>query len=411
MSLSWISTTSISSCRLVDSVFDEPNQILRFVEISANTLRNYDVNTGLQIGSNVPLLTNPYAICLISPASALIGYASQSQGFSLVELSSNFRQDYSRPSGLLSSQTKGQQLAADPSLKIAFSASTTNEIVKFDGNNFTRTSIPLRMRSCKASSIIFKSSGRWLVGSDDSATPGGMIFEIDSNGAIVDSMELPRKGWVGNYFYLNGHPPAITYLSYGDNILIVSCYDGDIFIIDWSTKTIIDYFLHSVQTYGTTLSNMSDGVVLTVGCFPPGSYSTTVNELDPTIGRSHYSSNPLFLNDVSNSNPNIHIQQSTGKVIITQSNGGTTTSRLIFATLTSRASTTTTLTVQDPPGTDIKCRLWLIQDDGVGSIKILLDTIMQSPATYRVPTGKTIRAFVKYGEGNDAKYQMSVFTT
>jgi len=41
----------------------------------------------------------------------------------------------------------------------------------------------------------------------------------------------------------------------------------------------------------------------------------------------------------------------------------------------------------------------------------LLDTYMQSPATYRVPTGKTLKVMVKVGEGEDAVWQINSLTT
>ena len=76
-----------------------------------------------------------------------------------------------------------------------------------------------------------------------------------------------------------------------------------------------------------------------------------------------------------------------------------------------RASTTRTFTVQNN-GINQVARLVLLDDTGgQGTDTVLLDTKMQSPATYTVPTGKTIIEIVRIGEGTNSLWDVSTYST
>lgn len=409
MSISYGTTVTPTSSNIIDALIDEANNYVRFIENTSNSLRTYDLVSGSQVGGNTTVLTSPATISLISNASAFIMSSTGANGIDLIELSSMHRQNYSIPGGTGTATTaKGQQSAGDIVNKIVMATSATaNTIIKMDGNTFTRTALTIPMRGCRASSIIYKSANRWLVGTDILVSPGGMIFEIDASGNVVDSMDLTRANVQGTFIVSAANSFAITFMSYIDNFVLASTSTGYTYLIDWTTKTIIGmqgFTTDSSTNTGVVLSTGGSGICLASTMTSSGSYARLVFEIDATL-RPYHVTNPFYSDQVSSSSCAALGFSSHGQGFIAMRN------RINFLTITPRDSSTTTITIQDPPGTDVKGKLWLIQDDGVGSSFLLLETYLQSPATYRVPTGKTIRAVVKYDDGINAKYSMSVFNT
>lgn len=408
MSITYNTTTSVTSANIRSGCTDETNNQAIIVERTSNTLRKFDLTTGAQVGGNVTLQTNPQAVCLIAPGSAIVGY-STAHGIDFVELATGYVQNYPVASAVTPTNNLSQFMASDLTNKIAFIAegSTSNAITRINGNNFTVTRFTnLPFRGGQILSIMYKSAFRWLVATSSGGWGQGMIFEIDENMQVVDSYQFTRNDVVGLGDGSSLFTANIGYMTYSDNILAVTdATSGELTTIDWTTKTILSKNAITATNIGSApLSNTYNGVCILARENILGA-NHTVYELDFTTRTNTYAASMLFLDTTSSVVVACGINTTNGRAWVAQ------TGTLRFFTITPTPTTTITVTVQDPPGTNVKARLWLLQDDGVGNCKVNLDTYMQSPAAYRTPTGKTIRAVVKVGEGNNAKYQMSVFNT
>jgi hypothetical protein len=357
-------------------------------------------------------LAAPAGVCLIDSASAVV-VSGTSSSFDFIELSSGYRTNITSMNVVPSNTIiKGQYIASDPSLKIAFyCTSTARELVRVDGN--TRTGARLqnyRLNSNETfTSIILKSSGRWLVGSNF-----GQVYEIDSNGVVVDQLSTLIEPTDGLGIITGTRATNIYYLAYADNVLAVSFSGSNsIQYYDWTTKQQIKRLSVGGQNIGNFLSNSASGVCLVGRNYAAADATGTgqnVGELDLTI-------NPGNINDSPGLIPNLSvcvgggINTSNGLCWIMQQNSTTPANMYIFQ-LNPRASTTiANVGAQSPSGTNVPARILVIQDDGVGTAKIIFDTKMLGPATYRFPTGKNLIVLCQYLEGTTSRWECAEITT
>jgi len=406
MSIIYNGSISLTSSTLQDGIADPSNNQIYFVESTLPSFRKYDMSTFGFIGS-ATCLSSPGAICLINNASSVIASTSVTT-VDFIENATNYRTN--KAGGLaLAGNAKNQRIAADTASGIAFYVSSTaNKLVKLVGSPQSVTQITLPgVANFLPTCVILKSTGRWLVGGRF-----GKIYEINSSGNVVDELVVPlspNTGILSTTALGNLAIDAISSMSYDNNMLLVGTEQA-LMLFDYSTKTLLkQMFIHQAtnQPQNAVLCAAASGetVLSWSNAFGAGVENNLIQELDFTVA-------PFQLRD------NLHTD-STNKIVSTGFNPTTalgfalqqTSEKIRIFSVVTRASTTRTFTV-NPGGIDQKFRLILIDDSGgVGNASIILDTYAQSPATYRIPTGKTILELVKVGQGTNALWDYSRYTT
>jgi hypothetical protein len=396
--------TITPSATVEDMIFNPANNQLMIID-SANNLRFYNTATQTLL-TTYGTQTNPQGLTIINNASAICGSSSLTT-INFIELSSGFTSTVS--GGLVTNFTqKIQQMAADPNSGVAFqTSSTVNTLVRIS-TSFAVTQIKIGedFSNGNWSSVIFKSPGRFLIGSTQ-----GTILEIDLAGNVQDSFRLsfqsPMSTSSGIYNQQTpGDPPTANYLSYDNNLLQVITNQA-LFTIDWTTKTIIKTVPVNTSTSTSGLPDLicqgSSGETLFSRNYT--SSNRVVQEIDYTVSPTN-THGELYTNNTGVISL-LTMSQTTGQAVAYQP----AIPAIYCFTVTPRATTTRTVTV-NPGGINQKARLILIDDTGgVGNSFVFLDTNMQSPATYRVPTGKTIKEIVKVGSGTGATWDMSSYST
>jgi hypothetical protein len=348
---------------------------------------------------------------MLNSASAVV--VSNQNSVDFINMSNMYRQTVAGGAacyvGGTGTSDKQQLVAADLSAGVALANganSVASTLVKITASPqaVSTFTIPVVGAGDNITAIILKSPGRWIVG-----TFYGNLFEIDSSGKVYDETSLslisPEGGArQSSQLYIN----TVHNMSYDNNLLLVSTPTG-IFLLDWGTKTIIQ----SKAGIGATstanafqICQGASGVTLAGDMASLGSSQSFIREVDYTI-------KPLTVSGVavSNGTPGAVVCVSPvsgiGAFISTNREGRA-------VTITPRDSTTRTIWVQSASsgGTDQKARLTIIDDTaGVNNSFVILDTYMQSPATYRVPTGKTLMEIIKVGNGSTATWDVSRYNT
>lgn len=401
MSLTYVSSITPASATLRDGCTDETNNEVIIVESSTPTLRRYNLSTGLQVGSSWGTSSAPSCVSLVAPSIAAIGYSGTSF-IDFMNVTTGFR--LSGAAGTTTSTVKGQLMAADLSAQVGFmSSSTARQYFKFDygaGGAVTSFTNSYINQSSAVNCVILKSSGRWLMG-----TTFGQIFEVDTTGAIIDIMDAGNSPNAGLLSVSTNTSNPIMYMSYSDNLLLVTYSNGARTLIDWSTKTVLQQLPGGASTGGVVLCAAASGITVAGrNITSAGTANNPLYEMDFTV-QPVRSANPLFTDSTSAIIAS-GINTSTGRGWALQS-----TPRIRIFDIAPRASTTQAVSFQ-PFGSHVKCALRFIDDTGgAGNEVLLLDTVMQSPGTYRLPTGKSIIATVTYGEGATAVYNASRITT
>lgn len=403
MSLTFDGNISPTSTIMRDGCTDETNNRVCIVDSSSTTFRAYSLNSPFtQFGSNTTCLTNPAAICLINTASAVIRSNSVTTT-DFVELSTNYRTNTGvSVGGAVPATSKGQQCAGDTSLQVAFFASATNQVitrVSIPANSIQSITIP-NMSASNVTCVILKSSGRWLIGTSD-----GEIYEIDAAVNVIDSWHsnlMPSLGMQRSNLSIPAS--SIQFMSYDNNILTFSDTDGNLFIMDWSTKAML-YQSHTAlgNDKGYCLSNGASGVTL-ISMDYANNTIKPISELDITVLPGTL--RDTLFTDSAAPVCSMGINTTNGKCWAIQN----TTEKIRVFTVTPRSTVTPTFTIQ--VNTDVKAELLLLDDtNGQGTLQVILDTEVQSPGTYRLPSGKNLIACVKYGEGSTALWELHRIAT
>lgn len=383
---------------LVDAVTDNVNN--RIVTLhSDNSLRAYSMSTLLQTFAATGLTSSVRGTCLLNSASAVV--ISSATTIDYVELSSGFH--HAVAGGIGAGTARPQTIASDPASGIALAVPLFgHQLVKITATPQTVTnSSTLSVVDVNGvfQCIILRTTGRWLVG-----TNYGYVYEYDSNFNLTDQLKVTLTPSTGTSLGVSFVEPVITSLSYADNLLTIGSDQG-VWVFDWSTKTQLKFAPASNTTTQviTTLSNTSSGICL---------HSLIVNNKNASIKELDIAIRPLYVRDALGSNTvqgvvNLGINTATSIGWAVQPN----INLLTAFTITPRDSTLRTFTAQIV-GIDQKCRLALIDDTGgAGNNFVCFDTIMQSPATYRVPTGKSIIEFKKVNDGTTALWSGSSYST
>lgn len=369
-------------------------------------LHRYNLTTFVEVAST-SMQSNSCAIALINSASA-VAVSSTTGNAQYYEISSGYTQTLSAGT---TPQGNNQAIAGDTAnntvMFVGSGTRTINRIV-----NFTYTSLTVNTgagNDGSLSCIIAKSSGRWLVG-----TQGGAVYEIDSSGNILNRLQVSLDNTSGaGYFETNSAVAflPISNLAYDNNLLLIGCGDGTCLVYDYPTQTkLYQYQINSnSQSRGVLLSPVASGEVVAVVDTTQSNPGRSVCEMDFTVKPLKFYDS-MYTNS-ANTPQAVGINTQTSIGWFTQTDASSATRIYFFRISGVRPTATQTFTVQ-VGGIDQKARLMLL-DDTTGNMvgRPLLDTYMQSPATYRVPSGKTLKVMVKVGEGEDAIWQVNSLTT
>lgn len=382
------------------------NNTMLLVDSSNGLVRQYDLSTYSRIEPYCYLSnTTPTGIAMVSSTSAMVCFSGQSS-VDLVELSTGHRVTIATPNSTpsqASTVAKGQQIAGDPTNKYALILTTQNLVTLINCNNPTlpraiNTAVSLRSGSTP-STVILKEPGRFLIGSSY-----GEIYEMDLTGNPVKRMVLSNENSIGTP--ISVMDPRIVGMSYDNNMLLVTTEVGIIYLIDWSSLTILRTYGANQSNQGILISESASGVCLGVVA-PVTSQDKVVMEFDFTVSPLSVGKNPLHLNSGTQIiDVGIHPTTGRGWVIQqTTTTGATTTTTIFFFDVSVRATTTRTVTSANSG----QFRLIIVDRYDNSTY---LDTLAGlSPATYRVPSGKNIREIVKIGDGATALFSLTYDTT
>lgn len=403
MTLSYVGSNSTSGSNTLRAVcIWEAGNYALITDSDAARLRWYDLTTQTMTASTT--VTNfPGPVALINSASAVVAsYSSSTVDF--IELASNTRSAVS--GSITSTNSRPNLMAADTANSIAMYVGNGTSVGRVRGATFTVDSVPVRTSSNNRgfTCIVYKSAGRFIVG-----TANGSLYEIDTNGNIMGEMDIVLASSPGTQYGVDGTIGAftcdLTGIWYDNNIVTVSSTMGNIFVVDWTTKELINSFQYNSNGTGTPLANTGSGEA--IYCVQSASMTETLTQLDLTNRCPNLTGMLYGANAANNTIGNIGINTQTGRGVYFYLFGPVR----FFDVTSQRATTTRTFTVS-PGGVHQKCQLTLIEEvSGVATGRPILDTIMQSPATYRVPTGKAVIELIKTGEGITSSWQVNRYTT
>lgn len=406
MSLTFQASAFLGSVTVKDSCPLINTNSIALVEGNTPSCRILNATTLAFIASSTTLSV-PVGITMINALSACI-ISNSVTTMDLVEVSTGFRQNYSGGATSTNSRTQGGQfIAGDPSTNVALGCTSGNrQLVKFNGNTFAVSLLIVRDNSNDIlRSIILKAPGRWLVGTNQ-----GMIFEVDQFGAVIDLFNLRLTTFpLGTGDNTSGSISIpVNQLAY-DNNLILADVGAAVLLIDWSTKTILRTVpLQSSSSAPPTLfSTSSSGEILLMGLANATS-TYPIFELDMTV--APFTVRGMSYTDTAASVAAVNMNPSGYGWYIDQASPA----KIRTFTVSPRATTTRTFTVQSASsgGVNLPARLTLVDDtSGVGTAFVILDTSMQSPAVYRVPTGRTLIEIVKVGLGSLATWDVTRYNT
>lgn len=392
------SVTYKDSCPAINS-----NAIV-LVEDNTPSLRVYNASTLAFMASSTLVNTSAIAVTMVNALSALVMYSSVTS-LDLVEIATGYRQNYvggATPPG--SRSLGGQMIAGDPSQNIALGITSTNiQLLKFNGNTFT---VGLQLWAAEndtGTCIILKGPNRWLLG-----TLNGLVYEIDSFLNVIDSFNLRLVTFpVGTNNPLgNQNALRVTQMAYDTNMLILETDGTAVLVVDWSTKTIIKTWTPEAAVIQPLFfSQSSSGELLMTA----DQNNDVMYEMDMTV--SPLTVRGFFYTDSISPVATIGMNASGIGWFVDQASPV----KIRSFNVTPRATTTRTITVMNTSGAggvNQQARLTIIDDtSGTGTAFTILDTVMQSPGTYRVPTGRTLMEVVKVGSGVNATYDLSRYNT
>lgn len=404
MSITFDGNISPTSSIMRDGCTDETNNRVCVVDSSSTTFRAYSLDSPFtQFGSNTTCLSSPAAICLINSASAVIRSSSVTTT-DFIELSSNYRTNTGVSVGsAVPAISKGQQAAGDTSAQVAFFAATTAQTivrVSVPANSIQAITIP-SMGSSNVTCVILKSANRWLIG-----TNKGEIYEIDGAVNVIDSWHsnmTPSLGFTRGNLTIPGS--TIQFMSYDNNLLCFTDTDGNVFRMDWSTKTMIGQeHIALGNDKGMTLSHSASGICLMSMDYANNTIKP-IYEYDITILPGTV--RDTLFTDSAAPVPAMGINTTNGKAWAIQN----TTEKIRVFTVTPRDSMVQPQPFSLEAGYS-GARVLLLDDTaGQGTIKIILDTNILPSSSYRIPTAKSLIACMKYGDGATAKWKLNRIAT
>lgn len=401
MTLQYTGTVDIGSKTWYDAVYDEDTS--EIIVVASDTLRKYSLETGSQVGSDLSLGSTGRCVALVG-ASAIVG-RSTSSSWSLVELISLYESNFSVGSSL--NQDGQAQRAYDRNNKRAvFTSTSSTNLTVYNGNTFTATSKTLDIPSnTRVYAVTFKESNRFLL-----ACNGGAVYEVDSDGEIIKSVFYDRSpGYAagGTASVQSMVPNLIDY--YDGFVYIYHNIPENYIVIDWTTGTVV----HRSNKIGTDVRTT---VIGASGVMIIGREDTQATSSNSCI----YEVNPYnygWLSNRTDLNNDVLYISNPGAVVAmgfdSASGIGWFLQETIddLRTFTVSATSGLTETTHSSPNNEDFRLIVVDETGGQGSLEVVVDTYTTSPRTLHLPAGRNMIEIIKVGDGVNAQWDVSRYST
>lgn len=416
------STVSKTVSILRDVCIDEANGNAVVVESQSNRIFRYSLTTPYaQVGSDTSTGVSGglSAVTLINSASAYFASSTSSAtSVGLMELTSGYAQLYNvgtaRGTRALG---RAQQAAGDPSSGIAFSTTNTaRTLVKMTASTFTAsqpTILNMQTTSEFANCILLKEAGRWLVGSNL-----GKVYEIDSSANVIEVTCC-------NYAVGDGIDPfiapTITGISYSNNILAVTTFEGFFQLYNYKTKDLLysqKFGDSATSTDGTVSNNGGLSLCAAVSGFVMLGHNYTTGNSGivamADITRTDWPIREILYTGSTSTTPSYALSSTGAGIFLRTTVGSATQSLAMFSFIPDRDVIGGFSSMQYPTGTAVAGRVIRIIDDGVGSdnTQVLLDTTIDSGGqTLPVTRHKNIIEIVLTDTGTNQAGHVSEYSS
>lgn len=362
-------------------------------------------NQAVKVGTSSS--TSLSGIALYSGASAIACYNGSSR-FDLIDLATLQVTPVTTGANPSYTASNGQQIAANPNTGFAaVTRAGTNALSLINCVTRAASSISLTGFSNQTTTCVIVKGNNFLVGSNQ-----GSIYEINTNGTIINSFRLPRTA--SNNSTPNYYP--IVSLAYDASSTVIAAHSGGSLVaINWTTSSIINELPTYENTYpgaNVALSNYSSGVILQASDSPGSRLYCAINELF---------FNPKGLKPLDTTYINSYILSGThdlqidptgtkGFILSNDINGNTFKIRTFSITPTGSVLTKTR--AQDPIGVDITGSVIRIRDRGYGKTVIDLEQTITAGDNYPIAAdgNNYIEVLLNGASGASEKWDVREFT-
>ena len=368
------------------------------VETNLPSLRVYNLGSSsiTQILSSTTLAA-PLGVTMIDTACAVV-HSSSVSTVDFIDIVAGNRSNVAGGAAGNSSFANNQTIAGDPTLKIAIAVtSTSNQLVRINGNNFTVTTFLLQgLTNEVPRCVVLKNTNRWLVGCSF-----GTIFEIDNFGNIIDSWRYTVDQGFTSTSTLDLTIQQLC-IETGNNMLLVNTYQGA-FLMDWSSKTVLSGPLHTMQNsaWNTTIICGGASSISVIGS---KSYSNQGSFQVLDFSTPYFSATQAML-DTTASLVTTGINAS-GYCWVTDNNQRIRCAKVTPNNTILRTVSTTINGINYPARV-----FWINDSNGADNSQIVSDTYMNSPGTYRLPGGMTLYECVQINDGSTAYFDVTKFNS
>ena len=370
--------------------------------------QRFDLSLHTQIGSTLTMPFTGEAIALCTTSCALVGFSS-SATVTLIEISTGYQQNYTGGASVAASD-RANQSAGDPVNNIVLSSNgSAGTLGKFNGNTFVSSTITNSTIPFVAQIIIFKGSGRWLIGCNSSSTiGGGVIYEIDASFNIYKVLVVdPAFSWkfAGVTPTAQGlYNTTICGLNLFNDILTVITTQGGVYQYSYSSGDLL-YKQVGAGTIFTTptgiqMSQCPFGVSL-IQQQGNGNYTAFMETFSNKIP---YTSGDVISLNLTARSSSVDIHPTSGICTSTDVAGN-----LYFFNMSVPSQTNESVSLSDPSGTPVKGEviMWNETDQNM----ILHTTVPAGGSTISLPQGKTVMQIGKIYSGTDGKWDIAEIST
>lgn len=328
----------------------------RFRVYDLKTLSNTFSTTGNFLSTGVPT-----DVTLLTSASALVTNPSGADnGFKIVDLTTGFVRTIGL-TGSTVSRARGQQVAYNGSVAM-IACNTAGSVKTFTlagelGNTYSPAGLSGQTPTC-----VVTKEGNFLVGTDTRR-----IHEITPTGTIVQTFTVPLTPNVGT-------TPAVELmgLSYYNDLVLCSTDSGVVYLIKWSTQTILD----STFCIGSTVSQLGFLMCQSVSGHTIVTTQQCADAAQP-IFEVYFGNGEILYEESFYSNVNTSIR-ATGISLEAQkawvlTNGSAADGYHLRMFNINTGSVLSPTRAQDPPTVDVASRIIRIRNGGVGKASIEYD--------------------------------------
>lgn len=398
MTLAYSGTIDVGSSTLVGAV-ESSGFVLT---ISTTTLKKWDLETGTQSGSDLVMSGTARGICVVG-ASAVVS-KSTSSNWSLVDIGTLYETNFSGGSASITNNG-ARSMASDRDSGVAFFGTTSSRnIGRFSGGSVTNISLDVGS-NIVASSFLHKTGTTNFF----MACTGGWIYEIDSSGNIVQERQISLDP--SNYLHALASTPTLTVrsMAYIDGFLYIwGSIPQMLWVLDWTTGNLVH--MSSNLSTNMVVSDPASGMFL-MGRDETQQTNTAsaIYEVSPYIYGWGSVSPELDNSILYISSPGAYVSIGCNAASgIGWALQETIDDLRIFSVT---ASSSLVETTHSSPNNEDFRLIVVDETGGQGNLKVIVDTYTTSPRTLHLPGGKDILEIIKIGEGVDAQWDVSRYST